>query len=81
MFSWFYFFISSLFIKPEVMIRSYRREYMHFFGYEMKFLLIWDLNKINLVALNFFVLRWSIYHLINFLYFFILLIYLEQKTF
>ena len=52
MFSWFYFFISSLFIKPEVMIISYRCEYMHVFGYEMKFLLIWDLNKFS--GLEFF---------------------------
>ena len=51
-----------------------------FFGYEMKFLLIWDLNKFS--GLEFFCSP-TIYlsFLINFLYFFILLIYLEQKTF
>ena len=48
MFSWFYFFISSLFIKPEVMIRSYRT-WIYAFFLVMKWNFCWSGIWIKLI--------------------------------
>ena len=69
----------ELYVHPYPNITEDGGFYAFFLVMEWNF--CWSRTWINLVVTKFLVLLRSIYFLMNFLYFFILLIYLEQKTF